>query len=212
MKLISTLLSLLVAASVAPAAAQMPSSLSWEIGPFVRGRNYSEGMPLHPTPAPAGAVTFDFPVAGRGQIDAMTTAVRPLAGAREITMRYRIDAAPDVRFVPDEAPAEPATISVYFQQSGDDWSGVGRYETYRWYSPAETVTPLAPGEHTVTMLLSGPWIDVNGKTTAERPQGFAAALATTSRIGLAFGSPSLRSHGVYATAPARFTLLALAIE
>ena len=202
----------LATAAVPVALAAMPPAQAWEIGPWVRGRNYSEGMPTQPAPGPGGSLVFDFPTAGRGQIDALTASIGSLAGARQITLRYRIDAAPGTRFVPDEMPNEPATVSVYFQQRGDSWSGNGPYESYRWYSPARTVIPLAPGEQTVTMRLDETWINVNGKTNSSRADGFATALADTARIGLAFGSPSLRSHGVYATGPARFTLLGLDVS
>jgi hypothetical protein len=56
--------------------------------------------------------------------------------------------------------------------------------------------------------LSDPnWISVMGKTAASNPQYFRDALAQTSQIGIAFGGPSGRAHGVYSSGPARFTLL-----
>jgi hypothetical protein len=155
---------------------------------------------------------MDFPVAGSGQVDALTTAVGPLDGARQITLRYRVDAARGTRFVADETPDEPATVSLYFQQAGDSWSGRGRFASYRWYSPARAVVPLTPGEHALTVQLDETWTNVNGQPNHAVPDGFAAALRDTARIGLAFGSPSRRSHGVYATGPARFTLYSLDID
>lgn len=159
-----------------------------------------------------GGLGFDFPIAGRGQIDAMTTAVGPLAGAHQITMRYRVDAAPSTRFIPDEAPTETATVSLYFQQRGDNWSARGRYASYRWYVPARAVMPLASGEHTVTVRFDEPWGNVNGVPNTRDPAGYRAALADTASLGIAFGSLGMRSHGVYATGPASFTLLSLDIS
>ena len=205
-------LSAVTAFAVPVALAALPPAAAWEIGPWVRGRNYSVGMPASPSQTRDGGLAFDFPVAGRGQIDAMTTASGPLAGARQITLRYRIDARRGTRFIADDYPNEPGTVSVYFQRRGDNWSGQGRYQSYRWYSPARTVIPLAPGVQTVTMRLDETWINVFGKTNSEQSAGFASALVDTARIGLAFGSSSARSHGVYASAPARFTLLSLEIE
>jgi hypothetical protein len=169
-------------------------------------------MPDRPGQGPNGSLVLDFPVAGQGQVDALTTAVRPLAGAREITLRYRVETARGVRFIADEAPNEPATISLYFQQAGDDWSGEGRFASYRWYSPEHAVVPLTAGEHTITVRLDETWTNVNGRPNVEVPQRYAAALQNTARLGIAFGSPSLRSHGVYATGPARLTLLDLDIR
>ena len=91
--------------ALAPAALiASPPAEAWDIGPIVMGRNYSVGMPAHPQAAPGGAVRFAFPQSGRGQVDAMTTAIGPLDRARTITIRYRVDAAPGTRFVADETP------------------------------------------------------------------------------------------------------------
>jgi hypothetical protein len=189
------------------AVAALPPANAWEIGPWVRGRNYSVGMPSAPRPAAGGALTFDFPLAGRGQVDAMTTAIGPLAGARQITVRYRVDAAPGTRFVADETPDQPATVSLYFQQRDDNWSGRGGYVSYRWYAPGRAVVPLTPGTHTMTVRFDEMWTNVHGQTVSQDTDGFSAALEDTARIGLAFGSSARRSHGVYASGPARFTLL-----
>lgn len=214
MRLKITLLAVLAtaAAAVPISLSAMPGAEAWEIGPNVRGRNYSVGMPAHPRPGPGGSLVMDFPIAGAGEVDALTTAVGALAGARQITLRYRIDAARGTRFVAVEAPHQPATVSLYFQQAGDNWSARGRYASYRWYSPARAVIPLKPGEHTVTVRFDETWTNVNGQPNRAVPAGYAGALQNTSRIGLAFGSAGMRSHGVYATGPARFTLLSLDID
>ena len=207
MKKTSILLVGLLAATALPTAvAALPPAAAWEIGPWVRGRNYSVGMPAQPDAAPGGGLTFAFPHGG-GEIDALTTAVGPLAGAREITFRYRIDAPRGTRFVAAENPGETATVSLYFQQRGDTWSGRGRYGSYRWYSPGHAVIPLAPGVRTVTVRLDDTWTNVNGIPNSQQPRGYAGALEDTARIGLAFGTTTARSHGVYTTGPARFTLL-----
>lgn len=155
---------------------------------------------------------MDFPIAGSGQVDALTTAIRPLADARRITLRYRVAAARGTRFVADETPNEPATVSLYFQQAGDSWSGRGRFASYRWYAPGRAVIPLTAGEHSVTVRLDETWTNVNGQPNSQVPEEYAAALRNTARIGLAFGSSPRRSHGVYTTGPARFTLLGLDMD
>ncbi|QGN53541.1 hypothetical protein [Novosphingobium sp. Gsoil 351] len=204
---------LALAASVVPAAlAAMPPAEAWEIGPIVRVKNYSEGMPFNPDRGANGSVIFEFPQAGSGQVDAMTARVGPLTGARTITMRYRIDAARGTRFVADETPGEPATISLYFQRRGDNWNAKGAYESFRWYVPSRAVVPLSPGLHTITVGMDENWTNVHGRSNREIPDGFAAALEDTARLGIAFGSASRRSHGVYATGPARFTLLSLDVD
>lgn len=209
----SLLLAGIGAAMASPAALAVPPPASvWEIGPWVRGRNYSIGMPSTPRRAPRGALAFDFPIVGRGQIDAMTTGTGPLSAARQITVRYRVDAAPGTRFIADETPGEPATVSLYFQRRDDNWTARGRYASYRWYAPSRAVVPLAPGTHTMIVRFDEQWTNVRGQAISQDPEGFRAALQDTARIGLAFGSGSRRSHGVYANGPASFTLLEFQIN
>ncbi|MCW0198069.1 hypothetical protein [Sphingopyxis sp.] len=205
---------LAVATLCATAAMAAPEAYRWEIGPIIRGKNYSQGMPLHPRPA-RGGWQFDFPAgsAVAGHVHYVTFRSGPIAPDARISVRYRIDAPPGTRFVPQESPGRPATVSLYFQRRGDNWSAKGRFEHYRWYAPAATVRPLATGEQEISVRLDDPsWISVLGKTSGATPEAIAAALADVDRIGLVFGSAAARGHGVYATAPARFTLLGFDIR
>ena len=202
------------AALAVPALAELPAAGEWQIGPIIKSRNYSVNMPLTPTPARQGMrIDFPWPDAAAGHVHYVTFRHGPLEGKRRIVMRYRIDAERGTRFVPQEHREQTATLSLFFQQRGDTWSARGRYETFRWYSPNETMVPLAPGEYTVAVSLDDPgWISVFGKTAAERREGFRAALADTDRVGFVLGSPSARGHGVFASAPARLTILGFDVE
>lgn len=193
-------------------AVAMPPADAWEIGPVIKGKSYSIGMPRTPAQNGRGDISFEFPTRGRGEVDAMTTGIRSLAGARTISMRYRIEAASGVRFAPSETPNDTATISLYFQRRGDNWSAKGRYASYRWYAPSNTVMPITPGEHTITVQMDDSWTNVYGQSNSTDADGFAAAMEEASRIGIAFGSAGLRSHGVYSTGKARFVLLDLDIS
>ena len=214
-RLVATSLALLacLAAALPAVTAAAQSAGAWEIGPTVRGRNMSVGMPAAPTPQRSGW-SFDFPNPHprAGHVHYVTAPTGPLDGKSRIVVRFRIDAAPGVRLAPRESPQSPATLTLYFQRRGDNWSARGRYESYRWYVPGRAVIPLAPGTHTVTVRLDEEWGNVNSTTSFQDPAAFRAALEDTARLGIAFGSTTLRSHGVYATGPARFTLLALDIE
>ena len=196
----------LSAVGVGAAALAAEASGAWEIGPIIRGRNYSVGMPLHPSPAGRGWA-FEFPAAGAGSVHYVSVDPGSLAGASRITVRYRIDGARGVRFVPQERPADPGTVSLYFQRRGDSWKG-RTHEFFRWYAPPATVRDLAPGEHEMVVSLRDPnWVSVFGRPAAANPEAFADAQAEASRVGIVFGSAGARGHGVYATAPARFTLV-----
>jgi hypothetical protein len=195
----------------APAAQAQPAA-AWEIGPVIRSRNLSVGMPAHPAPAGRGwTIDFPFPAARAGHLHYVTFEYGPLAGKRRILVRYRVEAAPNARFVALQRPDEPATISLVFQRRGDNWSGRGRYGSYRWYAPGAAVQPLAPGEHVMAVSLDGGWTNVNGVPAAADRDGFAEAIADTQRLGLVFGSSSARGHGVFATAPARVTLISFQV-
>lgn len=188
-----------------------PSAAQWEIGPIIRGKNYSYRMPLRPSEGRAGpSFTIPGPTAADGHVHYVTVPTRPLEGARRITLKYRIDAAPGTRFVPQESPHLPATLSLYFQRAGDGWTV--RQPDWRWYAPTNRTMPLRPGTHTVSIGLDEDWIAMTGPSAHANRRGFAAALADTARVGFTFGSEGGRGHGVYATGPARFTILDFRVE
>lgn len=202
--------SVAVLVSAAQAAAGPPAN-AWEIGPIIRGKNYSYRMPLRPEETRAGAsFTIPGPSAAAGHVHYVTIPTGPLQGARAITLRYRIDAAPGTRFVPQESPELPATLSLYFQRAGDGWTT--RQPDWRWYAPTNRTMPLRAGTHTVRIALNEDWIAMTGPGAHANRRGFAEALADTARVGFTFGSEGGRGHGVYATAPARFTILDFRVE
>ena len=199
----------LAVAGMAIAAA--PPASQWEIGPIIRGRDYSRGMPLRPEQARAGpSFIIPGPDAANGHVHYVTVPTGPLKGAHRITLTYRIDAPPKTRFVPQESPQLQATLSLYFQRAGDSWTM--RQPDWRWYAPTNRVVPLAPGTRTVSIGLDEDWIAMTGPSARSNPRGFAEALADTARVGFVFGSEGGRGHGVYATAPARFTILDFHVE
>ncbi len=179
---------------------------------MIKGRNYSVNMPPTMEQSREGAF-FDFPGPRRanGHVHYVTMPIRSLEGARRITLRYRIDAPPGTRFVPQEFPDRTAILSLFIQQRGDRWTR--SYPTHRWYSPNDRVMSLRPGIHTVTIDFDEPWIPVLGGEAAQsRPDAFRTARENASRVGFTFGSSGGRGHGVFATRPARFTILDFEIE
>lgn len=211
--LISSGFALLLGVSAALASA--PPASSWEIGPIIRGKNYSVGMPLQPAPTKNGWF-FDFPVGSRdaGHVHYVTFDPGSLTSASRIVVRYKVDAPRGTRFVPQEHPHLPGTVSLFLQRRGDNWSARGRYNHFRWYAPRHSVQEITPGVHEMTVRLDDPqWTAVTGGQKAgDYREAFRAALAQAGRIGLVFGSTAARGHGVFATAPARFELLSFRIS
>jgi len=196
------------------AVGQTPADRQWQIGPIVRGENYSAGMPPRPVPTRTGWY-FDFPHDSRadGHVNAVTIAPGSLAGKSQLVVHYRVRSAAGVRFVPQEQPNLPGTVSLFLQRRGDNWSGRGRHEFYRWYAPPHTVRELAPGVHRMTVdLRDAGWVSVQGRPIGTAPAEFTAALRDVGQLGLVFGSSSARAHGVFATGPARFELIDFRIE
>ena len=135
----------IAAAAATAAAARVPAPGAWTIGPVIGGRNYSVGMPLHPSPGPRGSLAIDLPAPG-GNVSQVTFRHGPLTGKNRIVMRYRIEAPPGVRILPRTNPGQASMITLFFQRRGDNWSGRGPFEAYRWYATFSTQSPLVPGE------------------------------------------------------------------
>jgi len=201
----------LALAAIIPAFALQPANPAdanaWEIGPIDRRGNDSVGMPDRPTQGRRGwYFDFPYPNVGAGHVHYVTFQHGPLTGKRRIVMRYRVDAARGVRFVPRQTPQAPATISLYFQRRGDNWTARGRYAGYRWYAPVGSVREITPGEHEMVVEFDGRWTSVMGVPASQDPRGFREAMAEAHRVGFVLGSRDLRGHGVFATGPARLTV------
>jgi len=203
-------LALFSLACPAGASAAELASAPWEIGPVIRGRNYSQGMPAQPDPTPAGGWAFEFPQSG--SVHYVTLDTGPLSGARRIVVRYRIEAVRGAQFVAAQAPGSPATVSLYLQRAGDTWSGKREYEFFRWYAPAASIREIRPGVGEISVSLDDHWTSVQGRPASAAPGAFEDALRNTQRIGLVFGTSAARGHGVHATAPARFELESFRVE
>ena len=187
-------------------------SEGWIIGPIIKGKSYSPGMPLRPETVEDG-IAIDFPTTPRSHVHYVTFDPGSLEGKREIVMRYRIDAAPGTRFVPNENPDQAAKMSFFFQRRGDRWNAKGDYGFYRWYAPRHTLKEVAPGTYEMRADLHDPkWISVWGKEVGENAKLRDLALRDTERVGFVLGSDAARGHGVYATKPARITVTGFEIR
>lgn len=195
----------------ADAAANPRDPRAWVIGPIIRGRNYSVGMPLHPTPRRGGGWQIDLPRAP-GSVHYVTFRHGSLAGKSRIVMRYRIEAEPGARIVPTTAPQMPSIITLYFQRAGDNWSAKRRFETYRWYATFASKSPILPGEHEIVAPLDGVWTAVQSSTARTAPAAFREALAGADQVGFVLGGGDGYGHGVHATGRARLIVTQFRVE
>ena len=134
----------LVLSMIVPTAA--PAALAaWTIGPIIAGRSYSPGMP---DSTPDGS--FEFPVYDGApassyrdipSVHYVTRATGPIEG-KSIRMRFEITGGGP--FKSTELPDQLAPyVSLFIQRHGDNWSAVGEFEKYRWWSKASIA--LRPG-------------------------------------------------------------------
>ena len=188
-----------------------PAAGEWVIGPIIRGRNYSEGVPLHPSPRRGGGWQIDLPQRPSG-VHYVTFPHGSLAGKSRIVMRYRIEAAPGARIVPATAPGAPSILTLYFQRAGDNWSGRGRFEAYRWYATFSSHSPLQPGEREIVAPLNGNWTAVQTSSARSNPAAFRDAVAEADQVGFVLGGGDGYGHGVYATGPARLIVTEFRVE
>lgn len=201
--------SLMLALATAVVAAPPPEA--WEIGPVIKGRNYSVGMPRTLEPGRDGpGFDFPYPTASAGHVHYVTVPVRSLRSARAVSLTYRIEAEPGVRFVPQQFPDQEAILSLYLQRAGDRWTA--RTPHHRWYSPVSRAVPLRAGTYTITIGLDEPWKAMMGGDATNLPAQFETAKNEAAVVGFVLGSSGGRGHGVFATGPARFTVLDFAIE
>lgn len=155
--------------------------------------------------------SFTFPQSP-SSVHYVTEACGPLAGKTQLRLRYQIDADPGVTFH-DAQNGNPIATGpmLYFQRAGDDWSGLGAFETYRWWALASAGS-LAPGEHEIVAKFSDVWNAVMTSHSDTSPQAFADALANAARAGFTFPNDSGAGHGIYASGKATFTLVEFATE
>jgi hypothetical protein len=203
----------LLAACGQGSAANPRDAAAWELGPVFRGRNYSQGVPLHPTPRRGGGWQVELPRAP-GSLHYATFRHGPLTGKRRLVLRYRIEAAPGVRLAPPSAPEGPAILTLYFQRAGDNWSGRRQFETYRWYATFASHQPLVPGarERVLIAPLDADWTAVMTSHARTSPAAFRAALAEADRVGFVLGGGDGYGHGVFATGPARLVVLDFRVD
>lgn len=122
----------------------------------------------------------------------------PLKDKRELVIEAEIEG--EAFAIPEmgEAPM-PATITPLFQRRGDNWSGEGKFDGYRWYAGfASRFLRDAPLTIAAPLEAQARWGGVQTFYSDEQPEAFAAALADTALAGAGFGgSATSTTHGIF---------------
>lgn len=171
---------------------------AWEVGPIFDGVNVSRGVALHPV-ACDGGWCIDIPLAGAGSLHYVTVPTGSLVGKTKVTLVCEFIMADGVRICPVKSPDSPSLLTLYFQRRGDNWSGVGKYETYRWYASFDTQMDLTANQYTLEARFDEEWTAIISSSRATQLEAFNAALANAGRIGFVLGGGDGLGHGVDAT-------------
>jgi hypothetical protein len=173
---------------------------------------YSPGMPSHPYADASGGWHFNFPSPPDSIHYATITINRPIGGTFSADMK--VDAQNAIFNFrigdPTNTGTAPPACHLFFQQQGDDLSGSGPMQFYRWWSTPFAFV-LANGAATLSVPLTpDKWLSVfglRGTDSAAAQAGFAQAMAKTANVGLTFGGGSYYGHGVNVTSgTARFIM------
>ena len=184
--------------AIQPPPPPPPPAGEWAIGPVIGGVSYSVGMP-----AATASQAFEFPVGPGKSVNYLT---QPLSLAGKSKIKFVFEIIGDGPYRGAASQPEVADVGLYFQRAGDDWSGAGVYEGYRWFTINDRISPLKPGTWEIEALLQrDKWTSAvtNGASEAD----FAAAMNQASAVGFTFGNAEGKGHGVYSLSPGcRFTV------
>ena len=181
---------------------------------LLMGCSHDNPPPPPPTPSPTqdftfyyGSVagqrcdSFDFPGPGGGAH--YCTKAIGLAQGQTITMTFTLTGGSVLPVQADDIP--PATTHLFLWRRNDPMTCTGAYQQYRWWSAAKA--DLMPGTQTISATLNPEnWTDCYGRSGAQNPAAFAAALSDLQGVGYTFGGQYFFGHGAYASQSAHFTL------
>ena len=163
---------------------------------------FSPSMPKHPHGA-GGGWQFDFPT--QGHVGYLVTDQRVPSAASTITAVVSVNTIGDPFFdwrtEGFNTCPNPSTVRLFVQRKGDDMSGAGPFEFYRWWSTTAAYV-LADGDAVLVGDLTDPstWTSVLGKDGTANEAAFRAAIGDIGNIGFTFGGGCFYGHGVFVAA------------
>lgn len=168
---------------------------------------YSPGMPPHPYSYDVGWA-FDFPQDTNG-VDYVTHTMLGSITARSATCMFRVEGTGQLKATEGDAPAR---VRLFFSRRGDNLSGQGPYEFFRWWSI--NFVDLVPGSYALSAPLQPEeWYSVLGRRGNDPAAitGFAGAAADISSVGMTFGG-MFAGHGVTAVGSVKFICTGYSLE
>lgn len=162
---------------------------------------FSPGMPTNPISAGSGW-QFQFPPQDGVHYLVALVSGRLVGNSISTSFSITKDAATQFTEVqPCDTNTNGGSVRLFFQQRGDNLSGVGAYEFYRWWSRTAMLLSDLPTGMT-TAIDPSQWSSVYGKSGSSSDQittaGFYTALADVQAIGMTFGG-CFGGHGVFVT-------------
>jgi len=162
---------------------------------------YGPGMPGSPELAAPG-FKFALPTLPASVHYLVAQISRPVAQTVKASFTFELSAdAVLTAHMPNGSNPDDGVpgVRLYFQRRGDDMSGAGEYEFYRWWSVDRV--EIKPGSFELAAGLEDPakWLSVYGKTGNLSPDQFREAAADCLVVGMTFGG-WFAGHGVALTA------------
>jgi hypothetical protein len=176
---------------------------SWLIGPVLGGRDFSPGMPQHPTDNGKGGWYFDFPRSCGKQPDcsvhyvsARVSGIRP---KESVSASFTVTASADAMFncllIPKNPegydPSAPPHVVLMLEHTGDDQEMTKEF--WRYFAYRDRVA-LKSGTYNVTVPLTpSRWVDVLGKPGDSK---MSDTLNNLGDVAVVFGGCGYAGHGV----------------
>ncbi len=185
------ILALLLTACKPPQVTQplAPPLAQWQI-------RESTGMPAAPTMTGPGSGYFNIPSAPNS-VNYVTQATSAAVVGETLTVTLSVVANNAVYGLADTTTYGPAQVHLFLQRAGDNMTGVGEMQYYRWWCGASAYILPAATSQTVTISCPLVWTSWTSVYAAQSQSEFQAALANLQWAGITFGGANGWGHGVY---------------
>ena len=211
-----SLVACLVCGLLAGCGAVSPPASTLSLSPNDWNLRFCHGVPDHPAATGGSAVWyFDFPSGEGSGVDYVTTPYHPTQDiqGKTLSMTFKVVSNAPIYGLSDPATYPPIALHLYLERSGDDGTGNGEMQYYRWWCPSGYYNLGSADNTEVTIfcrLSSESWTSVRGATDAAE---FQQTLRSLQWIGFTFGGSAGWGHGVnLQSGTARFELIDFSVQ